>query len=307
MDLQSNTTSEYKTFFVGANSLIFVLGLFLNVLALVIFFRYHKFRSPTTVYMKNLAISDLLLVAFLPVRIYYYGTNAHLDDTLCEITGLILLVNMYGSIFLLTCISGDRCMAVCFPMNSCVKSIRDNAKYICLGVWMLTVGASIPVYAFPKLKNNGSKTGKCFESEPVYVTKQAPVVVSLMIGFFIPLTVMSACSWALLRAVRRSSAAQMQHMRPHKIRSMIVANITIFLICFLPYNTVLLLYITTTSQTDYLHFAYRCALLVACVNTILDPIFYYFATESFMESVTWKKIWGSNSDEEGGKSLQNLT
>ncbi|XP_043933290.1 lysophosphatidic acid receptor 6-like isoform X2 [Protopterus annectens] len=277
MDLQSNTTSEYKTFFVGANSLIFVLGLFLNVLALVIFFRYHKFRSPTTVYMKNLAISDLLLVAFLPVRIYYYGTNAHLDDTLCEITGLILLVNMYGSIFLLTCISGDRCMAVCFPMNSCVKSIRDNAKYICLGVWMLTVGASIPVYAFPKLKNNGSKT------------------------------VMSACSWALLRAVRRSSAAQMQHMRPHKIRSMIVANITIFLICFLPYNTVLLLYITTTSQTDYLHFAYRCALLVACVNTILDPIFYYFATESFMESVTWKKIWGSNSDEEGGKSLQNLT
>jgi hypothetical protein len=60
--------------------------------------------------------------------------------------GLVLLVNMYGSIFLLTCMCFDRCMAVCLPMLSWVQEGRKKAPLVCLGVWLLTAGASLPIY-----------------------------------------------------------------------------------------------------------------------------------------------------------------
>ncbi|XP_069502536.1 lysophosphatidic acid receptor 6-like [Ambystoma mexicanum] len=283
--------------FVGLYSMIFSVGLVLNLLALCIFIWGTNIRSLTTTYMKNLAFSDLLLVFSLPMRIYYYSTIPKLPEWICEMMGVILLVNMYGSIFLLTCISWDRCMAVCYPINQRIRSLRKKAKCICFGVWVLTIGASIPAYFLGNVKNN-NETGSCFDSRPLHVTQYGPVSLALTVGFVIPLAIMTTCSWALMRAIQKSVVAQMKLVNSTKIRNMIATNLTIFLLCFLPYHSVLLLYLMV-KEPSKLDFTYRCTMLAACFNTILDPLAYYFATETFQKMVVMdnlRKVFISNSD-----------
>ncbi|XP_038242003.1 lysophosphatidic acid receptor 6-like [Dermochelys coriacea] len=298
----SKNSSSEDLVFVGLYALIFTLGLVLNLAALYIFFRCSNVRSFTTVYMKNLAVSDLLLVVSLPVRIYYYSRRPCLGVQVCEIMGLLLLVNMYGSIFLLTCISGDRCMAVCFPLHPRVKALRKQAKYICLCVWLLSCAGTVPTYFTQPEK--GELIEHCFDNQPKYVT-QPSVSSAMALCFVLPLLVMVVCSWALLRAIQRSAAAQMELVNSAKIRSMIVANITIFLGCFLPFHLVLICYQVDALQGKMLDLSYRCTLLVASANAALDPLAYYFATETFQRMVVMdnlRKAWGFHSDSAEGQN-----
>ncbi|XP_030042808.1 lysophosphatidic acid receptor 4 isoform X2 [Microcaecilia unicolor] len=294
----NGSTLVRDSVFIGLYSLIFTLGLALNLAALFVFFRCLLIRSITMVYMKNLAFSDLLLVASLPVRIYYYSKKTQLHSLACELVGLVLLVNMYTSIFLLTCISWDRCMAVCFPMRPWIKRVRKKAGFICLGVWILSITASIPAYLVKKFTRFDNCT-QCFDCTPEYATSPVPIAASLSIGFTFPLVIMAACSWALVRAIRKSMAAQMELVNSEKIRHMILANLAIFLLCFLPYHAVLALYLTGTLEVRLTHDIYYCTLLATCFNTVLDPLAYYFATETFQKMVVadnLRKILRSRTD-----------
>ncbi|XP_038642843.1 lysophosphatidic acid receptor 6-like [Scyliorhinus canicula] len=302
------TDPVYATAF----SFIFLFGLLFNVLALVFFFRFTKIRSQTTIYMKNLAFSDLLLVSSLPVRIWYYTSRPQLPLRLCELNGLIFLVNMYGSIFFLTCISLDRCVAICFPMKSRLNELRKRATWFSVGIWVLVIGASIPPYLLIKGPSNES-CHSCFDKNPTYVTNPVTLVPTLLIGYGIPLATILVCSLALLRGIRQSSATRMDYIDWRKIRNMVLANVVIFIICFLPYHTVLLLYYIhpAAEKALALRASYRITITMACFNAALDPLAYYFATETFQKSVGMKALKNaltSNTDsiEGNNRSLPPL-
>ncbi|KAJ8007726.1 hypothetical protein DPEC_G00097150 [Dallia pectoralis] len=282
-----NTTrncTESDLMFVGVYSIIFTIGLFLNTTALVIF-RYSKSRSHTTFYMTHLAIADLLLVLTLPLRIYYHLGYKGLPQLLCNGVAQFLLINMYASIFLLTCICFDRCMAVCFPMSSRVREGRKKAPLVCLGVWLFTIGASFPVYKNIDNKNATSE-GSCFSKFPVYATQPLAVSSALIIGFVVPFVVMSVCSWAIVRAISRSSVAQTDLIDSAKIQRLIASSLLIFLTCFLPYHlTLIVFYVKRDTITCPLLLTFRYSLMVACLNAMLDPLVYYFTTETFRKKV----------------------
>ncbi|XP_036404981.1 lysophosphatidic acid receptor 4 [Megalops cyprinoides] len=290
-NMSQNASSKRNLVFVGAYTLVFIAGLILNLISLVVFCRQSKSRSHTIVYMTNLAVADLLLVCTLPMRIYYHLGFSDLPQTLCEVLGLTLLVNMYGSIFLLTCISVDRCMAVCFPMSARVKDWRKKAVLVCLCVWILTIGASLPIYLFKKKKSNRGEH-QCFGSAPVYATQRVAVATTLTIGFSVPLASILTCSWFLIRAIGRSEAVQTGAVDSQKIRRMITVSLVIFLVCFLPYHLILgLLYASPDRRSPEdaegpnfppaLVSAYQYSLVLACFNAMLDPLVYYFTTETF--------------------------
>ncbi|XP_067880128.1 lysophosphatidic acid receptor 6 [Heterodontus francisci] len=302
-----NTKHWSDPILVVAFSFIFILGLVFNILALVFFFRFTKIRSQTTIYMKNLACADLLLVASLPMRISFYVNRQPFHLLVCELNGLIFLVNMYGSIFFLTCISLDRCVAICFPMKSRLNEFRNRARWISAAVWALVIGASIPPYLMVKLRAINESCNLCFDKKPKYVTNPMTVAPTLLIGYGIPLTTMLVCSLALLRGVRRSSATRMDYVDWRKIRNMVVANMVIFIICFFPYHTVLLLNSISQnkSKQHVLLVIYRATMSLACCNAMLDPIAYYFATETFQKSVGMKALKNaltSNTDSVEGNN-----
>ncbi|XP_017580387.1 lysophosphatidic acid receptor 6 [Pygocentrus nattereri] len=303
-----NQTQGHERFiFVVVYALVFVSGLILNFMALIVFFFQTKSRSHTIIYMTNLALADLLLVCTLPLRIYHYFHK--LPQKTCEIAGLILLVNMYGSIFLLTCVSLDRCLAVCFPMSSRVREGRKKAPLVCVGIWMLTIGASLPMYLAGG-KNKINKTGQehCFRSFPYYAIQTPAMTSSIVIGFGIPLVIMVLCSWGLVQAIRKSAAAQTDGLvNSRKIQKMISTNLAIFLLCFLPYHLMLAVLYSYNKHTKSMPCAvisaYQYSLMTACLNAALDPLAYYFTTETFRKNVdidfVWR-MWPMNSHSSDG-------
>lgn len=279
----NNSTPDISIFPVCMYSFIFIVGLIFNLLALVFFFSQTKSRSHTIVYMTNLAIADVLLILTLPMRVYYHLGYNGLPQWLCEVLGLILKANMYGSIFLLTCICFDRCMAVAFPMSARVQGGRKKAPLVCVGIWLFTFGASLPIYLS---KTAGAETEECFDSLPVFAIKPVVVFTTLFVGFGVPLVIMLICSWGLVRAVRRSSVAQTNLVDSGKIQRMIATSILIFLLSFLPYHaTLVLIYMHGVKTSCSMRDAYRYSLMVACLNTVLDPIAYYFTTDTFRRKV----------------------
>ncbi|XP_015272337.1 PREDICTED: lysophosphatidic acid receptor 6-like [Gekko japonicus] len=284
----TNCSQAADVAFVSIYSLLFVVGLPLNLAALWIFFFRGALRSITTIYMKNLAASDLLLLASLPLRVYYYSKRPPLSQMVCEIAGLLLLVNMYSSIFLLTCISWDRCMAVCFPLRPWAQALRRQAKYICAGVWALSILGSIPSYFASGAK--GENDTRCFDSRPQYITDPR-ISSAMVVSFAVPLVIMVTCSCSLLRVVHQSTVVQMKLVKGAKIQHMVVTNVAIFLGCFLPYHLVLLWFQVGALNNAHWDRVYRWALLLACVNATLDPLAYYFATETFQHLVAMDHLF----------------
>ncbi|XP_059210602.1 lysophosphatidic acid receptor 6 [Centropristis striata] len=303
-----NSTGNINIFPVCMYSFIFFVGLLFNLIALVFFFRITKSRSQTVVYMTNLAIADILLILTLPVRIYYHLGFSGLPGLLCDILGLVLKANMYGSIFLLTCMCFDRCMAVTLPMSSRVKEWRKKAPLVCLGIWIFTFGASLPIY-FSKRKTD--ENTNCFDDLPVYSINPAVALSSLFVGFGIPLVIMLISSWVLVRAVRQSSVAQTNLVDSKKIQRMIATSLLIFLLSFLPYHvTLVVLSLNRENITCRMHVAYRYSLIVACLNTVLDPVAYYFTTETFRKNVdisAFRRMFPLNSQSSDLNNKDNKT
>ncbi|KAK5848650.1 hypothetical protein PBY51_006245 [Eleginops maclovinus] len=284
----NNSAEHISIFSVCMYSFISIIGLVFNILALVFFFSQSKSRTQTIVYMTHLAIADILLILTLPMRIYYYLGFEVLPPWLCEVLGLVLKANMYGSIFFLNCICFDRCMAVTFPMSSCVQAGRKKAPWICFGIWTLTFGASLPIYL---TKRKTSEYPICFDSLPVYATNPVVVFPTLIVGFGIPLVIMLICSWGLVRAVQSSTAAQTNLVDSGKIQRMIASSLLIFMLSFLPYHVILaVLSLYRDNITCPMRTAYRYSLMMACLNTVLDPIAYYFTTDTFKKNVDMSTV-----------------
>lgn len=285
-----NQTEQWEELvFVGLYVVIFVAGLTLNLIAVVVFFCHTKTRSHTTVYMTNLALADLFMVCTLPVRIYYHLGFRNISQRVCDLMGLVLLINMYGSIFLLSCMSLDRCVAVCFPMSLRVRELRKKAPIICFAVWVLTVGASLPIYLI-KVQDKKNQT-QCFGTFPVAATGAIAVTSSLTVGFGVPLLVMLISSGGLIRAIRQSQVAQTDLVDSRKMQRMIAMCLVIFVCCFVPYHfTLLFIYKHQSFIPCSLVTSYRYSLMVACLNAMLDPLAYYFTTETFRRQVDFETL-----------------
>lgn len=286
----SNTTGTHdgNIFSVTVYSFITIVGLILNIIALMVFCSNSRSRSQTIVYMTNLAIADVLLILTLPIRIYYHLGN-YIHPLLCSILGLVLKANMYSSIFLLMCICFDRCLAVTYPMSKRVQDGRKKAPLICFGIWFLTFGASVPIYV---LRRSNKTDEGCFDSPPLIATQPVVVVPTLVIGFGVPLVLMLISSWFLVRAIRRSTVAQTDLVDSSKISKMIAVSLLIFFISFLPYHaTLLVISLKIGKTTETMTNVYRYSLMMACFNTVLDPVAYYFTTDTFRSKVDMGAVW----------------
>ncbi|XP_078284198.1 lysophosphatidic acid receptor 4, partial [Rhinoraja longicauda] len=225
----------------------------------------------------------------------YAGAWVPAPKLVCELSGLVLLVNMYASIFFLACISLDRCAAICFPMRSRLSGARRRAPWYSAVVWVLVVGASLPPYLGRKMaqptnaiahsntstnSSDRAPCARCFEERPVYVAQPSALASTMLVGCGVPLATLLVCSLALLRSVRRSPAARQDWPR---VRAAVCATLAVFTLCFLPYHLALLLMALSPTNIG-LQRAYHAAVPLACLNTVLDPVCYYFATETFQKS-----------------------
>lgn len=289
-------------------SMVFVLGLIANCVAIYIFICALKVRNETTTYMINLAMSDLLFVFTLPFRIFYFATrNWPFGDLLCKVSVMLFYTNMYGSILFLTCISVDRFLAIVYPFKSKTLRTKRNAKIVCIAVWVTVMGGSAPAVFFQSTHSQGNNTSEaCFENFPAatWKTYLSRIVIFIeIVGFFIPLILNVTCSSMVLRTLNKPVTLSRSKMNKTKVLRMIFVHLVIFCFCFVPYNINLIFYSLMRTQTFVncsvaaaVRTMYPITLCIAVSNCCFDPIVYYFTSDTIQNSIKMKSWSVRRSD-----------
>ncbi|XP_056140163.1 lysophosphatidic acid receptor 6-like [Lampris incognitus] len=309
--MNCNNSDDFKyTLYSTAFSLVFIVGLLFNMVAIYIFACTLKLRNETTTYMMNLVVSDLLFVLTLPFRIFYFiRRDWPFGSVLCKLSVSLFYTNMYGSILFLTCISVDRFLAIVHPFRSQIIRTKRNAKLACCTVWLIVLSGSLPtgfLLDTTSPKNANSSFMYCFEnySNQQWQSELSKVVVFMeTVGFLIPLMINVFCSIMVLQTLRKPQAiSRGGQLNKTKILRMIIVHLLIFCFCFIPYNVNLLFYslvrtkvLTGCHADSVVRTNYPVALCIAVTNCCFDPVIYYFTSETIQNSIKRKSMAQHNT------------
>ncbi|XP_062235796.1 uracil nucleotide/cysteinyl leukotriene receptor [Platichthys flesus] len=259
--------------------LVFVVAVPGNALALWAFFGQEN-ASTARIFLRHLSVADMSYILILPMRIVYHLSDNHwpFGHVLCELSGFLFYLNMYSSLYLMSLISLDRCLAVVLPLKS--RSVR-KAKYarIAVGVlWVLVIVSMSPtLFSITKLTNS---PGTCSK---LYLEKTTPkALVSTIVAFAIPLTTVVVSYVLILLKLRTVT------QRPVKDKAikMIILIVTNFLLAFVPYHVSRVMYIVTPAAGRMsLGKANRITSALTCVSGVLDPVMYFFLNQAYRDQL----------------------
>ncbi|XP_034404674.1 lysophosphatidic acid receptor 5b [Cyclopterus lumpus] len=267
-----NATLERSPAYALVFGSVMALGLPLNVASLWILFTRNSLKSPSVVFMVNLALSDLMLVVALSTRVYYYATGVwRLGAMACVWFTMLFRNNIRSSAIFITFISVDRLMAVVYPMRSRHLRTAANAwKAAALG-WLFVVALNVPEsMGFAKFLN-GSNESVCFEfpdapRDPI-LAYMVPVLVLVMLAVIVVSTAMVSLT---LRTRLNDSARVKNHVNVMLIFAM---NLAMFAVFFLPVSLFVFFERSKPPPTSLI--------CLASVNCCLDPLLYYFSFDGF--------------------------
>ncbi|XP_059382335.1 lysophosphatidic acid receptor 6-like [Carassius carassius] len=281
-------------------SIVFILGLLLNMVAMYIFVYRLKMRNETTTYMMSLVVSDILFVFSLPFRTFYFINGQWpFGDALCKFSVAVFYTNMYGSILFLTCISVDRFLAIVYPFASRTLRTKRKAIITCGVIWVFVLSAGLTAAFVMDTTSTTNDTVYCFEkySNSQWKSKVSKIVVLMVtVGFLIPLMINFFCSMRVLQTLRNTESINRGgQLNKAKILRMIVVHLLIFCFCFIPYNVNLVIYtlvrsqvITSCTVETVVRTIYPIAFCIAITNCCFDPVIYYFTSETIQNSIKRK-------------------
>ncbi|CAL8349991.1 unnamed protein product [Lota lota] len=262
---------------------VLALGLPLNAVSLWILIRRHRLKSPSAVFMINLALSDLLLVLSLPMRVYFHATQTWpLGVQACVWITMLFRNNIRASVLFITFIGVDRLLAVVFPLRSRHLRTTTNTWRACGLVWIFILAVNIPESIEFSRNMHRCNLTLCFVPSDCNPSKVAIYLQSCLVFILLAVNVVSTfmVSWKLHRL---SESGQ---MTDNKINVMLIfaMNLLMFVIFFLPSSLALIVSSDVAMPT----------VCLASVNCCFDPLLYYFSLDSF-----WKK-----KDNSGSSSLK---
>ncbi|XP_026796725.3 G-protein coupled receptor 87 isoform X2 [Pangasianodon hypophthalmus] len=297
MDLsspQDNSLGFSSTIFVCLYLLVFVAGLFLNSMAMWVFFQIRTQKRTFMLYLRNMVVADLLMTLTLPVNVLIEAKVAPLclQVVSCKYTAVLFYCCMYTSILFLGLVALDRYLKIVRPFGgkcgACLYSYSFTVAMAVM-VWFSMMALSLPNtiltnQTIPENLNN------CAELKSNLGIKWHGVVIYInILIFFLVLITLLTCYLAIYRHIHRSSAqfVIVGETTPHKAKKgqNILILLVVFFICFVPYHLCRIPF--TKSQTDGVQMdstllnGKKATLLMSMCNVCLDPIIYFLMCKSF--------------------------
>lgn len=238
------------------------------------FLRLRAKSFSTVVFYVNLALSDLLLLLSLALRVHYHfsGNNWTFGEMSCRLITALFYGNVYCSAQTIACISVKRYLAVVKPFLYRRLSKTTLAVWTCLVIWFLYGAATIPEllvrqsYQVPQLGVTTCHDVLPFE-EMLHNILMPYRLLMVCLGFIVPFLI---CIYAHVSVVYHLGQSGCD-WKPF-IRVTTVVFI-IFVVCFSPSGILHIVhYISLFSNgDDRLYGYYRLAVCLCCFHSCLDP------------------------------------
>lgn len=306
----SNHTSEKNILLAQAIIYVpvFFIGVILNVFALRVFCCKLIKWTETRVYMTNLAITDCLFLFTLPFKlvsnilyIYEIPIPTYINK-LCVVLEFAYFINRYMSIFLITIIALDRYIAIRYPLQA--KNIRSPLKsaLVCGLFWIIIISIILVSTYVDKEENKAI----CFQTR--YRISSVPFFAAIIWGFLIPLIILSFCSVQIIKKLTRKKKIHLHEKKLiQKAINIILANLTTFIICFLPLHVayfVIYIYSINASDANLKQKLFlNVAVILASTNCCLDAFCYYFVSQEFQEASLVLKTQNQASENQDTKII----
>ncbi|NXM68755.1 GPR34 protein, partial [Serilophus lunatus] len=277
-------------------SIIFVVGLVGNLIALFAFLCIHQKRNSIQVYLLNVAVADLLLIFCLPFRILYHVKNTwKFGRILCKTVGTLFYMNMYISIVLLGLISLDRYIKINKSVRRPKMLSTPRSIQICCIVWTIALTGFIVVVAPSFYDSEDRNSTQCFHYRSKHKAKTEAIlnyitVIIFWIVFFLLVLSYVKIAKNLLKISRRRSNFPNAGKYTKTARNSFIVLI-IFTICFVPYHMFRFIYITSQLQTpscywmEVIHKCNEVMLIFSSFNSCLDPVMYFLMSRSVRKTV----------------------
>ncbi|XP_015232732.1 PREDICTED: G-protein coupled receptor 4-like [Cyprinodon variegatus] len=316
VDIRASPVSD---FLMAVYILTFIFGLTFNLLTLYPIWMQVKQQNVLGIFLLNLSISDLLFIFTMPLWINYYYKDHHweLGVVSCSVAGFFYYSNMYISIYLLCCISVDRCLVVSYPLRFRRHRTSRYAWIQCATVYIVVAVLHILILYYDNAKDahdDRNNEDRCYETYPMEHSVAVFNLIRVGLGFMLPLVVLTVSYWRILAMVGKSPGLNAQSKR--KVRQLSFGVIGIFSFCFAPYHILLFVralvffnYNDTKSGGPYCmfesdaHFTFSCTLALSSLNSLVDPVLYVLVSNGVKDQL--KLCWGKR--EQTGTEEHKLT
>uniref|UniRef100_A0A4W5PBL1 Purinergic receptor P2Y12 n=1 Tax=Hucho hucho TaxID=62062 RepID=A0A4W5PBL1_9TELE len=277
-------------------SLLFLLGLSLNGLAVWVFFSIPS-RSHFIIYLKNIVVADVLMTLTFPFKVLSDSNMASvgLRVFVCRVSSVVFYLTMYISILFFGLISIDRCRKTLQPFKVTNMARLAHRKLLSVAIWASLLTLSLPnmiltshspTSAYFKCGDLKTEAGLRWHEVVNYVCQIIfwGNLVTVIVCYTL-ITKELYSSYARARACRSSG----RQPRRKSVSSNVFLVLAVFFVCFVPFHFSRVPY--TLSQTRVHLFDCNLKLIffqlkestlwLSSLNSLLDPLIYFFLCKSF--------------------------
>ncbi|XP_078502520.1 apelin receptor-like [Lissotriton helveticus] len=282
--------------------LVFLLGISGNSLVLWTIYHNPEKRRSADTFITSLALADLAFVVTLPLWAVYTALNYHwpFGSLACKLSSYLTSLNMYASVFCLTCLSFDRYLAIVHSLTHGRIRSRISGLVATSVLWVLAAILALPMLVFRRTGSVQEQAeisclmdfaGVAGEGTELYWLGSL-IILSTLLGFVAPFIVMLTCYVFIGRTIS-SHFQKQRHEGPRKRRLLKIIStlVACFAACWLPFHLVKIIYLLVDLEVlpwscgfhAFLSNIHPYTTCVAYVNSCLNPFLYAFFDSRFRE------------------------
>ncbi|KAL6267871.1 hypothetical protein P5V15_000942 [Pogonomyrmex californicus] len=285
---------------------IFVLGIFGNVLVVFVVGRNRQMHTVTNLFIANLALSDVLLcvlaVPFTPLYTFLGGWV--FGKTLCHLVPYAQGVSVYISTLTLTSIAVDRFLVIIYPFHLRMKIKMCLA--IIVSIWVIALLITLPYGLYMHLEETYTFCEENWPSEPFRkVFSSLTSIFQFVVPFFVIAFCYVCVSIKLNDRARAKPGAKTSRReeadreRKRRTNRMLIAMVAIFGVSWLPLNIVNVVddFYSHVNDWSYYRLCFFMSHCLAMSSTCYNPFLYAWLNDNFRKE--FKQVlpcYSRNSD-----------
>ncbi|KAM8953860.1 type-1 angiotensin II receptor [Pelodytes ibericus] len=274
-------------------SMIFVVGIFGNSLVVIVIYCYMKMKTVASIFLMNLALADLCFVITLPLWAAYTAMhyNWPFGTFLCKLASTAITLNLYTTVFLLTCLSIDRYLAIVHPMRSRIRRTMMIARVTCVTIWLVACLASSPAIIYREVlfieEANVTVCGIKYSAgnNSLFIGMS---ITKNIVGFLIPFITILTSYTLIGKTLKGTFHVQKGKARNDDIFKMIVVIVLVFFFCWIPHQVftfldilIQLRVIENCQIQDIVDTGMPITICIAYFNSCMNPFLYGFFGKNF--------------------------